>query len=84
PSEIPFRFDRIVMNLPLSGTAFLADAFLLCKPGGTIHFYSLVSEKGEHCGAISELGGIIEGERIVRSYSPTEWHAVYDIIVGNR
>jgi len=84
PSEIPFRFDRIVMNLPLSGTAFLADAFLLCKPGGIIHFYSLVSEKGEHCGPISELGGVIAGERIVRSYSPAEWHAVYDIIVGNR
>jgi len=84
PSEIPFRFDRIVMNLPLSGTAFLADAFLLCKPGGTIHFYSLVSKKGEYCNAISELGGEISGERIVRSYSPTEWHAVYDIIEGNR
>jgi tRNA (guanine37-N1)-methyltransferase len=83
PSVIPFRFDRIVMNLPLSGTAFLHDAFQLCKPGGTIHFYSLVSEEGEHHGAISELGGVIAGERIVRSYSPTEWHAVYDIIVGN-
>ncbi len=84
PSEIPFRFDRIVMNLPLSGTAFLHDAFQLCKPGGTIHFYSLVSKEGEYCDAISELGGVMAAERIVRSYSPTEWHAVYDIIVGNR
>jgi tRNA (guanine37-N1)-methyltransferase len=82
PSEIPFRFDRIVMNLPLSGTAFLPDAFRLCKPGGTIHFYSLVSTEGEYTGAISELGGATAAERIVRSYSPREWHAVYDIIVG--
>ena len=84
PSEIPCRFDRIVMNLPLSGTAFLADAFLLCKPGGMIHFYSLVSEEGRTSRRISELGGVIAGERIVRSYSPKQWHAVYDIIVGNR
>ena len=62
----------------------MPDAFLLCKPGGMIHFYSLVSKEGEHRSAISELGGVIAGERIVRSYSPTEWHAVYDIIVGNR
>jgi tRNA (guanine37-N1)-methyltransferase len=82
PSEIPFRFDRIVMNLPLSGTAFLPDAFRLCKPWGTIHFYSLVSKEGEHTVTISELGGETKGERMVRSYSPTEWHAVYDIVVG--
>jgi tRNA (guanine37-N1)-methyltransferase len=83
-SEIPFRFDRIVMNLPLSGTAFLPDAFVLSKPGGVIHFYSLVSKEGEHRSAISELGGVVAGERVVRSYSPTEWHAGYDIIVGNK
>jgi len=70
------------MNLPLSGTAFLPDAFRLCKPGGTIHFYSLVSTEGEHTGVISELGGATAAERIVRSYSPREWHTVYDIIVG--
>ena len=58
PQSIPFRFDRIVMNLPMSGTAFLPDAFRLCKPGGMIHFYSLVSKEGEHLSAISELGGV--------------------------
>lgn len=83
PSVMPFRFDRIVMNLPLSGTEFLPDAFQLCRPGGTIHFYSLVSTGGEHRRAISELGGVIAGERVVRSYSPAQWHAVYDILVGN-
>ena len=48
PQILPWKFDRIVMNLPLSGTAFLEDAFRLCQPGGMIHFYSLVSEEGEH------------------------------------
>jgi tRNA (guanine37-N1)-methyltransferase len=48
PSEMPFRYDRIIMNLPMSGAAFLPDAFQLCKPGGEVHFYSLVSEEGEY------------------------------------
>lgn len=79
---LPWRFDRIVMNLPLSGTEFLQDAFRLCKSGGIIHFYSLVSSEGEHAGVIRDLGGEIENERVVRSYSPGQWHAVYDVRVG--
>jgi tRNA (guanine37-N1)-methyltransferase len=77
-----WRFDRIVMNLPLSGTEFLQNAFRLCKPGGVIHFYSLVSSEGEHNDVIRELGGEIEHEHVVRSYSPGQWHAVYDVRVG--
>jgi len=78
----PWKFDRIVMNLPLSGTEFLPEAFRLVRPGGTIHFYSLVSEKGEHLARIRELGGTDVAEREVRSYSPGQWHAVYDIVAG--
>ena len=81
-SEMPFQYDRIIMNLPMSGAAFLPDVFRLCKHGGMVHFYSLVSEESEHISAISELGGMTVRERIVRSYSPAQWHAVYDIIVG--
>ncbi len=77
---LPWQFDRIVMNLPLAGTEFLPDAFRLIRPGGTIHFYSLVSGKGEHTGRIQELGGTVLAEREVRSYSPAQWHAVYDIV----
>ena len=80
PMLIPWKFDRIVMNLPLSGTAFLEDAFRLCRPGGMIHFYSLVSEEGEHLACIQEFGGEVIAERVVRSYSPAQWHAGYDII----
>jgi tRNA (guanine37-N1)-methyltransferase len=78
---IPWQFDRVVMNLPLSGTEFLPDAFRLCKHGGIIHFYVLVSAEGEHAACIRELGGDVVAERMVRSYSPGQWHAVYDIRV---
>jgi len=82
PAIIPWQFDRIVMNLPLSGSEFLFDGFRLCKPGGIIHFYSLVSREGEHNDCIHELGGEISAERVVRSYSPGQWHVVYDVRVG--
>lgn len=77
----PWHFDRIVMNLPKAGEQFLQDAFSLCKPGGTIHFYALVSKEGEHAARINNLGGEVVAERLVRSYSPAQWHAVYDILV---
>lgn len=79
---LPWKFDRIVMNLPLAGTEFLPEAFRLVRPGGTIHFYSLVSKEGEHLARIRELGGALVTERVVRSYSPGQWHAVYDIVAG--
>ncbi|MDD1695999.1 MAG: class I SAM-dependent methyltransferase family protein [Methanoregula sp.] len=79
PGSIPWKFDRIVMNLPLSGTEFLPDAFRLCRAGGMIHFYSLVSNEGEHLEYIQALGGEVIAERVVRSYSPGQWHAVYDV-----
>jgi len=78
----PWQFDRIVMNLPKSGELFLPVAFRLCRAGGMIHFYALVSEEGEHRARIEELGGTVTAERMVRSYSPSQWHAVYDIVTG--
>jgi len=78
---LPWKFDRIVMNLPLAGTEFLPEAFGLCKPGGMIHFYSLVSAKDEHAPRIRDLGGVVLSEREVRSYSPVQWHVVYDVRV---
>ena len=35
---LPWKFDRIVMNLPLPGTAFLPEAFRLVRPGGANPF----------------------------------------------
>jgi tRNA (guanine37-N1)-methyltransferase len=54
----------------------------LCKPGGKIHFYALVSAEGEHLACIQGLGGEVIAERVVRSYSPGQWHAVYDVRAG--
>ncbi len=82
PEIIPFRFDRIVMNLPLGSRSFLDTAFRLCKSGGMIHLYVLEEEEGE---ALPWLAGYpVAGvrEHRVRSYSPARWHAVYDIGVG--
>jgi len=78
---LPWKFDRIVMNLPLAGTEFLPEAFRLIRSGGMIHFYALVSREGEHLDRIRELGGTEVTERVVRSYSPGQWHAVYDVVV---
>jgi len=82
PELLPWKFDRIVMNLPLAGTDFLPEAFRLCRHGAMLHFYALVSAKGEHTLRIRELGGIVLSEREVRSYSPGQWHAVYDVKVN--
>jgi tRNA (guanine37-N1)-methyltransferase len=78
---LPWKFDRVVMNLPLAGTDFLPEAIRLCRPGGIIHFYALVSAEGEHFTRIQELGGDAIAERVVRSYSPGQWQAVYDVRV---
>ncbi|OPY39196.1 MAG: tRNA (guanine(37)-N1)-methyltransferase Trm5b [Methanoregula sp. PtaU1.Bin051] len=80
----PWQFDRIIMNLPKSGESFLPDAFRLCRAGGMIHFYALVSAEGEHRVRIGELGGEVIAERVVRSYSPARWHTVYDIVVNEK
>ena len=45
---LPWKFDRVVMNLPLNAPQFLGEAFRLCRPGGTIHCYALVSSAGEY------------------------------------
>ncbi|MBP2133767.1 tRNA (guanine37-N1)-methyltransferase [Methanomicrobium sp. W14] len=72
-------FDRIIMNLPMRSEEFLEVAFSLCKKGGVIHYYTLQSEKGE---MLDTLGRYTKGricEKVVRSYSPAQHHAVYDI-----
>ncbi|NLA31859.1 MAG: methyltransferase [Methanomicrobiales archaeon] len=74
-------FDRIIMNLPLAAPHFLAAAAGLCREGGTIHLYALEEEEGEHLPAIRAITAGEVTERMVRTYSPGKWHAVYDIVV---
>ncbi|TAJ45380.1 class I SAM-dependent methyltransferase [Methanofollis fontis] len=75
-------FERVVMNLPMESAGFLPAAFALCRPGGTIHFYTLQDAEGGYLERIRAFPVKAVTERRVRSYSPGEWHAVYDIVVG--
>ncbi len=72
-------FDRIIMNLPMKSTEFLETAFKLCRRGGMVHFYTLQSEQGEMADSIEVFTSGKISERVVRSYSPAQHHAVYDI-----
>ncbi|MDV0444452.1 class I SAM-dependent methyltransferase [Methanorbis rubei] len=78
----PMQFDRIIMNLPMDAAAFLSAAAPLTKPGTIVHLYSLVEREGEHNAEIFRVFQYAKvTERVLRSYSPTSWHAVYDIEV---
>jgi len=78
----PESFDRIIMNLPMKSPEFLKTAFKLCRAGGMIHFYTLQSVAGEMNQEILNFDCEIVLEKIVRSYSPSQHHAVYDIKTG--
>ena len=73
-------FDRIIMNLPMSPVPFFATAVTLVRPGGTIHLYAMQESAGEYREMIEAYPCTIAEEREVRSYSPTQHHAVYDIV----
>ncbi len=78
----PMRFDRIIMNLPMNAPAFLDAAAPLAASGTTVHLYSLVEREGEHdADILRAFPDAVIHERVLRSYSPTSWHAVYDIEV---
>ncbi|HJJ48963.1 MAG TPA: class I SAM-dependent methyltransferase family protein [Methanocorpusculum sp.] len=80
----PMKFDRIIMNLPFAAYEFLEAAARLAKPGTKIHLYSLVEHEGEHMEDILRaFPGARVFEKSIRSYSPTSWHAVYDIEVAD-
>ncbi|HJK05152.1 MAG TPA: methyltransferase [Methanocorpusculum sp.] len=79
----PMKFDRIIMNLPMDAAEFLPEAAKLAKPGTIVHLYSLVEREDEHTADILHVfPGAKITERVLRSYSPTSWHAVYDIEVA--
>jgi tRNA (guanine37-N1)-methyltransferase len=82
PGILPRRFDRVVMNLPFGAAGFLDAALALCHPGGTIHLYAMVGEEGALAPVLAGKGCRILGERVVHTYSPSEWLAVYDARVG--
>jgi tRNA (guanine37-N1)-methyltransferase len=82
PGILPGGFDRVVMNLPFGAAGFLDEALALCRPGATIHLYAMVGEEGALSSTFMEKGLEILGERVVHTYSPSEWLAVYDLKAG--
>ncbi|MDD1668638.1 MAG: class I SAM-dependent methyltransferase family protein [Methanomicrobiales archaeon] len=78
---LPRGFDRVVMNLPFGAVHFLDTALGLCRPGGTIHLYAMVGKEGALSSLLGKKSLVILGERVVHSYSPAEWLAVYDLRV---
>ena len=78
---LPRGFDRVVMNLPFGAVHFLDTALGLCRPGGTIHLYAMVGKEGALSSLLGKKSLVIHGERVVHSYSPAEWLAVYDLRV---
>ena len=73
-------FDRIIINMPLDARKFLNAAFALCKKGGTIHWYVLVSRDAEHTDLLYSMGAHLVREQRVRSYAPDKFHAMYEIV----
>jgi len=82
PAILPPGFDRIVMNLPLSPASFLDQAFALVRPGGRIHLYALQSREGEMLPLLEGRGAAEIREHVVHTYSPSQWLAVYDVLMG--
>ncbi|GCC11584.1 ribosomal protein L11 methyltransferase [archaeon] len=83
--------DRVIMNLPKKSHEFLPLAFdVLKEKGGVIHFYTIAPEEelftqGERTiKRIAEEKRVnvrIENSKVVRSYSPGNYHVVFDIRV---
>jgi|Deesub1362A_J573_1020465.scaffolds.fasta_scaffold01923_6 tRNA wybutosine-synthesizing protein 2 len=83
--------NRVLMGYFFSPQRFLPKALEALKGGeGVIHYHTLVAKEaldkeGEALvERIAELGykAKIAQRRIIKSYAPKRWHAVYDVVVG--
>jgi tRNA (guanine37-N1)-methyltransferase len=83
--------SRVIMNLPKSSDAFLDLAFEVLKPeGGVVHYYTIAPEedlwgKAELARSVARRMGkkikLLE-KRVVRTYSPRNYHVVFDLKVS--
>lgn len=64
--------DRIIMNLPKSGSEYLLEAFAILKPNGTIHYHELIS-----------LDAIPERELSLRETAKNHGYKVLDLNQNN-
>lgn len=79
--------DRVVMNLPHGAKHFLDAAARVAKPSATIHYHEIlppdqafarsqvVLRELDRCG----WDGRMAAHRVVRNYSPSEAHIVFDL-----
>jgi len=76
------EFDRIIMPLPHSADQFLDLAFSAAKPGGIVHFYTLVDSKNPLEDAKSKIKTKYEisSWRVVRPYSADTVQVVLDLV----
>jgi tRNA wybutosine-synthesizing protein 2 len=83
--------NRVLMGYFFSPERFLPKALEALKGGeGVLHYHTLVAKEaldkeGEALvERIAELGykAKIAYRRIIKSYAPKRWHAVYDVVVG--
>jgi tRNA wybutosine-synthesizing protein 2 len=82
------KCDRILMGYFFEPEIYLSRAMASINPGGTIHFHNIAAKKdiqkrkGEIKNKIKNLGMDAElSHVIVKSYAPSRWHIVFDIVV---
>lgn len=79
--------DRVVMNLPHDAKHFLDAAARVAKPSATIHYHEILAPEAAAARSVkvleelSEAGwdGRLAAHRVVRNYSPSEAHVVFDL-----
>ncbi|MBI5252950.1 MAG: class I SAM-dependent methyltransferase family protein [Euryarchaeota archaeon] len=81
--------DRVIMGYFFEQEKFLPAAVNALKKKGVIHYHDLAMKKEipsrveDVRAALRELGCEVEliEKRIVKSYAPMRWHAVFDLVV---
>jgi tRNA (guanine37-N1)-methyltransferase len=83
--------DRVLLPLPKTAKRFLPAAIAACRPGGTVHYYSIGPEDGDFletarkdaqkaCAKARRNCEIVGGRR-VKPYAPYVTQAVLDFVV---
>ncbi|MEK6978281.1 MAG: class I SAM-dependent methyltransferase family protein, partial [Candidatus Hydrothermarchaeota archaeon] len=85
--------DRVIMNLPKRSLEFLDVALGALKGGGIIHLYAIAPQEDLYTALEGEIRKAFQGlgkgmevleRRVVRPYSPRQYHVVLDIKVTSR
>lgn len=85
--------DRVIMNLPKRSPEFLDVALGALKGGGVIHLYAIATRQDLYAPLEREVRKAFQGlgadmevleRKVVRPYSPRQYHVVLDIKVTSR